>query len=382
VDATLTGTGVFEYLDETGTVRREYRPADEVLKIDSVNTLLDAPVTVLHPPGLIDSGNWKEYAVGHQRGALNTERNKDGGNIVGQLVICDRMAIEQSMAGVLKEISLGYQCILDMAPGMTETGEQYDAVQRNIVYNHISIGPENWGRQGPQKAMRLDSAGNQLPPKRDTEETRDTHMKIKLTRLDGSTIEVEAGSAEHLSEQAKIDAAKDAELARLKNDNAAVSAQRDGLNTENTKLKTDLADAPKKAAEQIAARNNLEQKAAAVMGPDFRFAHTDGKPMSDNEIRIAVIQKCDPTFRADGKVDAYLEASFDFHTRSDSNPERDHMSRGFELPPGNRRDGGGDNTGEFRLDANDPNSDAARDAMIVRRQNMWKTPTKNQQASR
>jgi hypothetical protein len=366
VDAAFTRTGVFEYMNSDGSIRREWRPPEEVLKIDSVNTLLDAPVTVLHPPDLINSANWREYAVGHQRGTLDTQRDKEGGKIVGQLVISDRPAIEQALSGILVEISCGYQCILDMVPGITDTGERYDAIQRNIIYNHISIGPENWGRQGSEIAMRLDSAGNQLPPKRD-EEKKETNMKIKLTRLDGTVIEVEAGSAEHLLEQGKIDAARDAELARLRSDGAAATARADGLTAENTRLKSELAEAPSKIQAQTAARSALESKAAIVLGPEFKFVHTDGKAMTDNEIRVAVIKKCDPEFRADGKVDAYLEASFDFHTRSDANPERDHQARGFERPPTERKDAQG-----FRLDANDPDPDAARDHMIQRRQDMWK----------
>lgn len=36
-------------------------------------------------------------------------------------------------------------------------GEHYDAIQRNIVVNHIALGPKGWGRAGPEVAVKTDS---------------------------------------------------------------------------------------------------------------------------------------------------------------------------------------------------------------------------------
>src|SRR5690606_28507268 len=47
-------------------------------------------------------------------------------------------------SGERKEISLGYKCQLDPTPG-TWNGESYDAVQKNIVVNHVALGPKGWG---------------------------------------------------------------------------------------------------------------------------------------------------------------------------------------------------------------------------------------------
>lgn len=367
VDAAFTRSGVFAYLDEAGNVRREWRPPDEVLKVDSMATLRDAPVTVLHPPGLVDSGNWKTYSVGHQRGELGSERDKDGGAVTGQMVLNERTAIEQTLSGALKEISCGYQCILDVVAGITDTGEQYDAIQRGIVYNHISIGPDNWGRQGSDISMRLDAAGNQLPlgaaPTGTQAQEQETAMKIKVIKLDGTTVEIEAGCQEHL----EIEAAKNAEIARLRKDNETITGERDGLRTTNTKLTTDLAAAPAAAAKQIAARTALEMTAKKVLGAEYKC---DG--IADRDLMIAAIVKTDPEFKADGKSDDYVAGRFESATRIDATPEQKQIAYNF----GTGNDGTHQDSKDpkaYKTDPNDPDPDKSREAMIARHQDAWKT---------
>jgi hypothetical protein len=359
VDAAFTQTGVFEYLDERGEVRREYRPPEEVFHPDSVASLRDTTVTRLHPNGLVDPKNWKQLAVGWQRGDVQEERNATGGGaLTGQMVLADASVIVDTLEEKLKENSCGYTCILDMTPGVTPEGEKYDAIQRNIRYNHIAIGPSDWGRQGATIAMRLDSSGNQVIGAR--------KMKIKIT-VDGQTYEVEAGSAEHLQLQARKDAAQDAELARLRAENGTLSAS---VNTERGRadsLQTQLTEAPSKIAAQVAARADLETKARGVLGADFKFTKQDGGkevPLSDDEVRSAVIAKRDPSFRADGKDTNYLQAAFDIYTRSNGSPEQEQLVHQFDAPNRKRTDSNG-NPVAYRLDANDPDPEAARAHMLA-----------------
>src|SRR5678816_1356476 len=49
VPARVTRTGVFPYMRADGSIQREYRPASEVFKADSLASLADAAVTVEHP---------------------------------------------------------------------------------------------------------------------------------------------------------------------------------------------------------------------------------------------------------------------------------------------------------------------------------------------
>jgi hypothetical protein len=166
-------------------------------------------------------------------------------------------------------------------------------VQRDITYNHIAILPPGAGRQGDSVALRLDAADNQIPdePK--------TTMKIKLT-LDGKEHEVEDGSAEHLQLQARVDAEKDAELARLRGVEA--SSKTTAEQAAKDKARLDALE----AAEKQRARTELEGKARKVLGAEAKF---DGK--TDRQVRELVMTKLDASVKFEGKGDDYVSVYVD-----------------------------------------------------------------------
>ena len=67
VDANLSRIGVLKYQMPDGTVRREYRPQDEVFHPESMASFAHAPITDDHP-GRVVASNWKQHAVGHVAG--------------------------------------------------------------------------------------------------------------------------------------------------------------------------------------------------------------------------------------------------------------------------------------------------------------------------
>jgi hypothetical protein len=152
VKARLTRTGVLEYKRPDGTIRRELRLPEEVFKADSVATLNGAPVTDLsHHRSLIDVANWKDAALGH---ADNVRQ--DGDYIVADLHVNDPEAVALIENGQLHDISCGYRCRMDATPGVWN-GTPYDAIQRDIRYNHVAVLPRGRGRAGTDVSLRLDS---------------------------------------------------------------------------------------------------------------------------------------------------------------------------------------------------------------------------------
>lgn len=149
-DARLTRTGVLSYLQPDGSSWREFRPPEEVFHADSLATLAHAPLTIDHP-AIVTPNNWKGVAVGHVAGMPE----RDGDYVAAPLRIHDADAIDKTESGDLQELSCGYACALDKTPGVYR-GESYDAIQRNIRYNHVAAGPAGWGRAGPEVRMRLD----------------------------------------------------------------------------------------------------------------------------------------------------------------------------------------------------------------------------------
>lgn len=152
VPANFTRTGVFEYRNQDGTVRREYRPPTEVFDSDSLASLEDAPVTDLHQ-GMVNPGNHQALAKGHVRNI-----NRAGNFVAGVVLVQDADLVAAVERGDRVEVSCGYNCKLDMTPGTTPEGEPYHAVQTQVRYNHVALLPRGTGRAGREVALRLDGA--------------------------------------------------------------------------------------------------------------------------------------------------------------------------------------------------------------------------------
>jgi len=105
---------------------RVYRPPAEVFDPASLASFAGKPVTLDHPPAMVDSGNWKQVAVGHSGSSVE----RDGHHLATDLVVTDAAAVARAEAG--SELSNGYWADFDFTPGLTPEGEPYDAVQRNI----------------------------------------------------------------------------------------------------------------------------------------------------------------------------------------------------------------------------------------------------------
>lgn len=115
-------------------VVRLYRPDSEVFSRRSVSGYARKPVTLEHPPELVTADNWAKYAVG----SLDGEIVRDGEFIRVPLMVMDSDAVRAINDGK-KELSAGYEMIIDWTPGRTALGEDYDGIQRQIVINHVAI---------------------------------------------------------------------------------------------------------------------------------------------------------------------------------------------------------------------------------------------------
>ena len=151
IPAALTRAGVFEYKRADGSVSRELRHPDDVFHADALASLDSAPLTIGHV-GQVDPNNWGSVAVGHVVGSPK----KEGDFLVADAQIMRGDAIRQVEAGDLKELSCGYSVDLDPTPGEWQ-GQQYDARQTGMHYNHVALLPEGAGRAGPDVKLRMDA---------------------------------------------------------------------------------------------------------------------------------------------------------------------------------------------------------------------------------
>lgn len=145
----LTCTGIFEYTNPDGSVRKELRLPEEVFSKNSLASYEGSPIIISHDAGLITKDNAHENSIG----TILTKGFRDGDNVRAKIVIHDTDEMKESG---LKELSLGYNLDLDETPGVWN-GQPYDAVQRNIRINHLALVRE--ARAGEQARLNIDGKG-------------------------------------------------------------------------------------------------------------------------------------------------------------------------------------------------------------------------------
>lgn len=263
VRANVTRTGLFLYPNRKGA-ERQYRPPEEVFAVESLESLRDIPVTVAHPKeSEVNPENAKDVIVGHVGGAGAPEGDRF---VRAPVVVWDPDVAPLVLRG--GDVSLGYSATLDMTSGVTPDGEEFDAIQRNIRYNHLSLLLPGEGRAGPEVRILLDS------------EDADRTVAMKVL-INGK--EVEKGSAEHV-----------AELEILAND-----------------LGKKIVDSQKetRAARAAAhARADLVARARVILGrPNYLDAADPASADVSNESIMAEIVKTRfPDFSAAGKSADFL----------------------------------------------------------------------------
>ena len=127
---------ILRYRNPDGSWRREYRPASEILKMDSLESIAGKPVTVRrHPPQMLDPKNVHKY----QSGAFANDVHVVGDGLIKVAINMHRQdGIDAVLKDGLRQLSAGYRTDALEEPG-TFRGERYDAVQTSVFYNHGTV---------------------------------------------------------------------------------------------------------------------------------------------------------------------------------------------------------------------------------------------------
>lgn len=218
IPARVARTGILTYMQPDGTTRREYRPPEEVFKADSLASLNTVPVIdFVDHRALVTPDTFRQTIRG-----TSTEGRRDGKYVAAELRVEDRETLDAIDRGERSDVSAGYVCRLDFTPGVFE-GEPYDAVQRDIRFNHVALCPPNRGRSGPDVGLRLDALTSE--------------KSMKIIKLDGK--DYEFGSEAHLE---KLDSMQKEELSKLQKRIDALEGEKDGAKEEARKLREEMAD--------------------------------------------------------------------------------------------------------------------------------------------
>jgi hypothetical protein len=313
LDARVAKTGVLVYKNGAGQERREYVPPEALFHSDHLDSLRLAPLTLRHPPTteMVTAENAARFV----RGAIEAPR-RDGDYLSARLVVMHQDAVEAVERGVAREISEGYEVVLDETPGVTPDGQRYDAIQRARRTNHVAL--VEAGRAGPDVSVRYDAADfvlvDVIPPTAAAVVRADASegsIPMKKIRIDG--VDYEAPEQTVQAFEAAL-AKKDEETKSLRADAAEVvkaksvlEAERDTLRDkleQAEKLRQDAAD-PAHIEAAVKARLDLERKASRIV----KNYKADGK--SDDDIRRDVIAAMFPKASLEGKDATYLVARFD-----------------------------------------------------------------------
>lgn len=191
VEGVVARVGIMEYYED-GKVVKEFVPPEVLFNQDSMNSLSGSPVTLQHPPELVNSSNYSKYS----QGSVATTR-QDGNNLIANLTIVGSEALNAVESGI-DELSPGYAVELDETPGEWN-GQRYDRKQTWRGYNHQAI--VDAARGGRECRLNFDCAIAVIPENNDV-------AKVKLPN--GETVDLSAENA-----VASIEAAFGTQSARV-----------------------------------------------------------------------------------------------------------------------------------------------------------------------
>jgi hypothetical protein len=379
-DSLATRAGIFTYMLKDGSMRRELRPVEEVFNADSLASMKLIPVTNNHPPEQLNSENTKKFQAGFT-GEDVSKLTNDFMKV--PVTITDSTAIKDVMGGKT-QMSAGYTCDLEMTPGIFN-GEKYDAIQKNIHYNHLAI-VDN-ARAGPEARIKLDSENGffeetngfmikEIDRKDETEEKKDgaenktvstlkgqkenkiqgesPMPKIKIDNVEWEMSDVQAPLVQVIC--AKLDSLK-----AVTEENAALKSELD-----KSKGRTDGLEAEIEALKQkkLTDKQMVELSKGRLDAIDF--AKKVGAEVKEDaetiDIKKAAILKLHPETSFEGKSEDYVQGRFDSVIKSYSADDNDPLKTALK---------------KVATDSSDvSDSDKKRIEYENKKKNLWKPESK------
>jgi len=317
--AIVTNVGVFTYRDSEGNILRELRPPEEVFKFDSLKSMEMLPLTNNHPPEKLTPENTNKYQVGQ----VGDWIRQDAYVVSAPVKITDEKTIIDIELREKVALSCGYSVDLEFTPG-NWLGIQYDAIQRNIRYNHIAIVDKGRAGDLAKLVLRKDSAdaiseGIELSKGNEKKDKKEQNLKVgEKKRMELVKVTLNDISYDSAPEVANALKKADSDLVVAKKDFSAkekelndsiekLSAEKDTLQDKIDTLTKELEEnkiTPEKIDTAISTRLGIIKIAEAVK------VEVNDK-MSDLDIKKAVIAKVFPKADLKEKSDAYVEARYD-----------------------------------------------------------------------
>lgn len=343
-DAFATRSGVFLYTMPDGTMRRELRLPEEVFNQDSLKSLSEVSVTNNHPPKPLTAENTKDYSVGFT--SENVEKFDDFVKV--KVTVTDNSVINDITQNGKKELSCGYFCDVEEKQGEWE-GQKYDAIQRNIRYNHLAI--VHKGRAGPEAKLRIDSTcafmsdeddskkicsqdkQNQLHFHKSTQKEIVMSAKIKIDSIEFEVSETVAQAVtsklDQLDKASKEIEEKAKEISVLSAKNDAMSVELETSKKEIENLKSQKLS-EKEILERADELNKVISFAKTVLEKETKF-----DSVSVQEIKRMVVSKFMPSEKNDQKSDDVINAQFAVFEKYSKDSANGELRKALSVVPKN-----------------------------------------------
>lgn len=300
-EARAAKPGVLVYYKADGTLSRELLLPEELHKPGSLMTLARSPVTLEHPEEDVTPDNVGRYGVGDVDGEVSI--SSPGGYAKVRFAVRRSDAL-QAVNNGKRQVSPGYKCRLEQTPGTHPVYGEYDAIQRDRIYNHIAICDK--ARGGADIHLRADSAYQVIdtPPKKETdrmalskeemEQIGELMSKTLKTRQDADDKKyMTKEDMESFGESLKKDM-----LSSMKDMMGGEKKKKDeeaDPKGDDPKKKTDAADPQKLAMEIVKLRDQ-----AKAHGVEIK------ESMGLADLRKAIVTKTLPQARQDAEDSYYI----------------------------------------------------------------------------
>ncbi len=204
-DVPMTKIGIFPYLGkqispelDPDKVYQVLRPKEELTKAETLKSLEAIPLVIEHT--MIGEGFTPPEDKGLEGTTLKNVKVK------GDLITNDLTAYtdrcKQAINDGKRDLSMGYRCRYELSSG-EYNGQHYDAIQRDIIFNHIALVDE--GRMGAEcrimdSAITFDSISDLLKQQKEN-----TKMAKNFTLDEDLKEEIKEEIKEELKEEIKED---------------------------------------------------------------------------------------------------------------------------------------------------------------------------------
>lgn len=302
VDGVMARIGVQVYITPDG-IQRQLRTPENVQA--SISSFARKPITLDHPSVAVTRDNHKDLSVGNIVSAFY-----ENGLVkpVDKIAITDTEAIKAAMSSH-KELSVGYHTDIVEESGIwtDEFGVQgepgktyeYDAVQTNIVVNHIALVQR--GRAGKVASLNFDSEDNIYNAIQITENNR--MNKITIDGKDYNESQIVDLFHNLNKDHASVLAELTAQVAKLTADSEETNGKLIAAELSNKELQSKLDNVTTDA--DINAEIASRMEAWSIVAP-----HLDGA-VADYSLSVAAIErlgvsKLAPSLSLDGFSDATI----------------------------------------------------------------------------